>query len=167
MKFIKNNFKVIIGFVVGIILASSITAYAYSYIASDISYTKDGTEMSVEEALNDLYNKNNGNNMEWVEIQDAFVSNPNYTLAGARLYKKGNICKLSFTIDNITKNTNYILINNSEYYPKEETEVYGWGHSNGMASVKINTDGTFTVTNQSISWGSGWSAIKNICYICN
>ena len=61
MKFIKNNFKIIIGFIVGVILASSITVYAYSYYAKDISYTKPGTttEISVETALNDLYNNQN------------------------------------------------------------------------------------------------------------
>ena len=167
MKFSKNNMKLIIGFLIGMVLTGGIVYAAVS--ASEVNYTTDkNVEIkNVEQALNDLYNKNNYNNVDWVEIQDAFVSNPNYNLIGARLYKKGNICKLSFTIENITKNTKYVLINNSEYYPKEELEVYGWGHDNGMASVKINTDGSFTVTNQSISWGSGWSAIKNICYICN
>ena len=54
MKFIKNNLKSVIVFIVGVILASSITAYAYSYFASDIKYTNDKT---VEDALNDLYQK--------------------------------------------------------------------------------------------------------------
>ena len=59
MKFFKNNFKLIVGFIVGVILASGITVYAYSYYAKDISYTKPGTEtaISVEQALNDLYTK--------------------------------------------------------------------------------------------------------------
>ena len=61
MIFLKNNIRTIIGFIVGVILASSITVYAYNYIASDISYTKPGTEtaISVEEALNELYSKSN------------------------------------------------------------------------------------------------------------
>ena len=61
MKFIKNNLKVIIGFIIGVILASGITVYAYSYAAKDISYTKPGTEteINVEQALNDLYGKSN------------------------------------------------------------------------------------------------------------
>ena len=61
MKFLKNNLKVIIAFIVGIILASSITVYAYSYAAKDVSYTKPGENapIDVERALNDLYaNKN-------------------------------------------------------------------------------------------------------------
>lgn len=56
MKFLKNNVKLIIGFIVGVILASSISVYAYSYLASDVQYTN---EKSVENALNDLYEKIN------------------------------------------------------------------------------------------------------------
>lgn len=61
MNFLKNNIRIIIGLIIGVLIASGITVYAYSYIASDISYTKPGTEtaISVEEALNDLYSKSN------------------------------------------------------------------------------------------------------------
>ena len=58
---IKKIFKkeVIIAFIIGIILASSIAVYAYSYAAKDVSYTKPGTTtaINVETALNELYNK--------------------------------------------------------------------------------------------------------------
>ena len=52
--------QIIISFLVGIIIASSITVYAYSCIASEVKYIKsDGTEINVADALNDLYaNKN-------------------------------------------------------------------------------------------------------------
>lgn len=50
------NVKIIIAFIIGVILASGITVYATSYFAKDISYTRQGTEVSnVQEALNDLY----------------------------------------------------------------------------------------------------------------
>lgn len=51
--------EVIIAFIVGIILASSIAVYAYSYAAKDVSYTKPGTDtaINVETALNDLYSR--------------------------------------------------------------------------------------------------------------
>ena len=59
----KKIFKkeVIIAFIIGIILASSIAVYAYSYAAKDVSYTKPGTTTSinVETALNELYSKGN------------------------------------------------------------------------------------------------------------
>ena len=65
----KKIFKkeVIIAFIIGIILASSIAVYAYSYAAKDVSYTKPGTttEINVETALNDLYNKKNNATLLW------------------------------------------------------------------------------------------------------
>ena len=61
MKILKSNLKGIIGFIIGVIIASSIAVYAYSCAAKDVSYTKPGTnqEISVETALNDLYSKSN------------------------------------------------------------------------------------------------------------
>ena len=53
MKFLKNNLKVIIAFIVGIILASSIAVYA-TISASEVDY-KNGKKVS--EALDDLYSK--------------------------------------------------------------------------------------------------------------
>lgn len=66
MRVLKDNLKLIIGFILGVILASSITVYAYSYFAKDIGYTKPGTEseISVETALNELYNKRNNTDHE-------------------------------------------------------------------------------------------------------
>ena len=80
MKFIKNNFKVIISFIVGVILASSITVYATSYFAKDISYSKDGTEINnVQDALNDLYLKSQiSDNCKYFEFEHKSNSQFNY-----------------------------------------------------------------------------------------
>ena len=58
---LKNNLKVIIAFIIGIIIASSITIYAYSNYASQVGYTTDKNTniQNVDQALNDLYNKRN------------------------------------------------------------------------------------------------------------
>lgn len=60
MKFLKNNLKVIIAFIVGVILAGGIV-YAAVVSASEVSYTtaKNANITNVQEALNDLYSKNN------------------------------------------------------------------------------------------------------------
>ena len=60
-KKIEIRKQTVIAFIIGMILASSITVYAYSYAAKDIGYTKPGenTPINVETALNELYNKNN------------------------------------------------------------------------------------------------------------
>ena len=57
MKFIKNNLKVIIAFVLGAILTGGIVYAAVS--ASEVSYTtnKNASVKNVEQALNELYNR--------------------------------------------------------------------------------------------------------------
>lgn len=59
MKFYKNNLKIIIAFVVGLILSGGIV-YAVTS-ANQISYTTDKNVniKNVEEALNDLYSNTN------------------------------------------------------------------------------------------------------------
>lgn len=56
MKLLKNNYKLIIGIIIGILLIGGISVYASTYLASQITY-KNGK--SVESALNELYEKNN------------------------------------------------------------------------------------------------------------
>ena len=54
MKILKNNLKLIIGFVIGVILAGGV-AYA-AVTASEIGYTRTGTSITnVAQALNNLY----------------------------------------------------------------------------------------------------------------
>ena len=69
--------EVIIAFIIGIILASSIAVYAYSYAAKDVSYTKPGTQtaISVEQALNDLYTKKSIEKLELVNDLSSGTSN--------------------------------------------------------------------------------------------
>ena len=54
----KIKIKMIITILIIIILVSGLSVYAtYNYLAKDIGYTKgDGTTISVEKALNELYN---------------------------------------------------------------------------------------------------------------
>ena len=52
MRFLREKKGIIISFIIGVILASSITVYATSYFAKDIKYTDN---KSVADALNDLY----------------------------------------------------------------------------------------------------------------
>ena len=61
MKFLKKNIKFIAILVIEMIIVSTVSVYAaYSYLAQDVSYTKsDGTEISVKEALDQLYAKEN------------------------------------------------------------------------------------------------------------
>lgn len=165
-RIIKCNFKIIIAVGLTAIICISGTVFATGYFARDISYKKvDGTELSVEQALNELYSNINEENLNWTEVLDGLESNPSYQLS-AKLYKCGKLCKITFVIDNVKLNTDYKIIVNPQYYPKEEFEVYGWGFDNGMANVKFKTDGNIVITSQSIKVGSCWSNVKNIIYVC-
>lgn len=57
MNFLKKNSKLMIGIILGMILAGSISAYAtYTYFANEVIYKKsDETQISVADALNELY----------------------------------------------------------------------------------------------------------------
>lgn len=76
MKIFKNNLKAIIGFVIGVILASSVTVFAYSCLASDVKYTD---EKSVADALNELYLRNiTLNSCEYLEFNHISNTQFNY-----------------------------------------------------------------------------------------
>ena len=62
MKFLKKHIKIILIVVVSMLIASMVSVYAtYSYLAQDVSYTKtDGTEVSVKDALDELYKTTEG-----------------------------------------------------------------------------------------------------------
>ena len=56
MRLLKKNYKFIIGFVLGVLLASGVTAFAsYTYFSSDVKYGNK----SVEDALNEIYEYQN------------------------------------------------------------------------------------------------------------
>lgn len=62
MNLIKKNLKIVIAFIVGIILASGITVYAFTVSASDVHYTLEDNKYNinnVDEALNKLYEQMN------------------------------------------------------------------------------------------------------------
>ena len=60
MNFFTKNKKIIFGFLLGVLLTSGVGVFAnYLYYAKDISYTKEGNEISIADALNELYDKSN------------------------------------------------------------------------------------------------------------
>lgn len=57
----NKNLKIVLIIATIIIIASGAGVYAtYSYFANNVSYSKGGTEISVQAALDDLYSKNDG-----------------------------------------------------------------------------------------------------------
>lgn len=85
MKIGKKTLNIIFIICITVILASGISVYAtYNYLAKDVSYVKsNGEELSVEEALNELYSKNKG------EIDYyTFCSDVINTSSGGTFYRK-------------------------------------------------------------------------------
>ena len=112
MNFLKNNLKVIIAFVVGVILASSITVYAYSYLASDVKYTDD---KSVQDALDDIYGKmsNDTKNITSNGIQtlDKYYKNLSVNVPSTSNYNTGSgVLSDKFTISNLSYRPTFVMV---------------------------------------------------------
>ena len=121
MSFLRDNKKLVIGFILGALFASGITVYAYTCFSSDISYTKEATnaEISVEAALDELYNKTN-------ELENAF---PNLTFV-----KETNVI---FSPGQTTATENFTL-DTGKYF------LYTLGHAREYAAVFSITNSTYT-----------------------
>lgn len=130
--------EVIIAFIIGILLASSIAVYAYSYAAKDVSYTKPETTTatSVEAALNELYSKyGNYKNMEIRKIDNIISNSRDYT------------AQLDFS-----DVSNYQELTIDDFYvmPSTYTEIHinNSGSHGGLSTTKSynNSTGKLTVT---------------------
>ena len=145
MKFLKNNLKVIIAFIIGIILASSVAVYAATINAKDVDY-KDGK--TVEYALNDLYSKSNKTPQQVATLisqgatytmqNDGYIigtAKADYMSASACIYFNGTELKdIAFAVpyDNpntlnvslyVTKDT---VVKIRENYGTYDLTVYEW-----------------------------------------
>ena len=78
MKFLKNNLKIIIAFIMGAILATGITVYA-NINASSITYSNNKT---VAQALNELYNTNSNISQTNALASEILSGKKAYTTAG-------------------------------------------------------------------------------------
>ena len=102
MKFLKNNLKLIIGFVIGAVLTGGIV-YAAVTSATEITYSTNKNEEveTVADALNDLYSiKNN------IDMSDAgeFIGR----FATSSTFKNNKVAPL--TIDNLTVGEKYFMV---------------------------------------------------------
>ena len=177
MKILKSNLKGIIGFIVGVILASGITVYAYSYFASDISYTKPGEEIaiSVETALNDLYSKASNYEKSILDISNSNVSveqnnaidntvSKTYTATEDELI----IICVSETGDSRYSNsitTTGTIISDSNNL---NTKTWGpeinrdWYINIRTITIKLTKDDTVTISSYGQCFGSGQYSITHI-----
>ena len=144
MEFLKEKKGIIISFIMGVIIASSITVYATSYFAKDISYTKPGanTEISVEDALNDLYIKINENNNDMLFdlTSETTSSNTSYNLrkTTAVLNQETNDILIRIQADKVTDSVNSYTIDISklELDSINYVTVYNLGSSSNFYLVE-------------------------------
>ena len=153
-------------FILGLIVASTTSAFAYSLIASDVGFTPKDSTWEVEntkEALDDL--RNHIKCDEWKEITGSTANNASYVYQKMiNLYKCGNICKITFALNNVSVNTEYPLITNPKYYPKEVVGLSAIGSGNGYSQGNILTNGNIIVA---INYNGGkWTSANNIAFIC-
>lgn len=145
MNFTRKYIGVVIGFLIGVILASSITVYAYNYFANDIGYTRSGTEITnVSQALNDLYTKANSNlNYEVIQYHDDIQTDYTYTIKNDDLQYKsivviagaGNVSREYAAANIYVTNSNIVPIYNpDELYWTD----YGYHVTNDMYVGVIN-----------------------------
>lgn len=165
MKFFKRNVRTIIGFLVGVILASSITVYAYSYLASEVSYSKPGTNatISVSDALNDLYDKinikqeNNKQQLSYVGVYSGTNSE--------------NTKTTSVAVQNLTVGKSYLFICYRAYtgganaYTKTNTNVFTCSFTN-VSSFKFLNEAvnSYVVTPSNTSVTVKFSAFSTSKY---
>ena len=107
---LKKNLKYIICFAIIAILSSSLSVFAYSYLAKDVGYTKaDGSKVTVEEALNSLYNMKGGGTSLTVTCNA--TTNNNSQVKGYIYMLNGQVAGVStdnkYTYFNLNESTEY------------------------------------------------------------
>ena len=132
MKFLKNNFKLIIGFIIGIILASGVV-YAVTS-ANQVSYTTEKNEKieTVADALNELY----------------LYKKKEITLTGNSYTSRDFSCGIC-GINNVKK----ITIKNITY--EGTSFVIGWkkiGNENQSSFSSISIGDSFEINNELLIW---------------
>ena len=127
----KNKLKVILGTIVGIIIGTSITVYAYNYQAKDIGFkpTNEAWKVdNVEDAINQLYN--NTNNKDAINIYASHKEATGWNALGLNFIIKQNEEYMSIKsgIATINKAGNYrvtiMLINSGATSSVAKTELY-------------------------------------------
>ena len=152
-SFIKKNLEIILVVVVTAIICISGTVFATGYFASDVKYKKeDGTEISVEDALNDLYSiKSNGN------IKSGTIT----SIEGDNSIPIGFIPKkVIMTEDNLGISFIYqSSFSNNKFIATSTTGNIEFASMNGNIDWTINITNKIMNTNESGKWSNYFVSI--------
>lgn len=137
-KFVKNNVKTVIAFIVGgIVLGGTATVIATTVIASSqVAYTPPSgsgvTATNVQDAIDELYTKANSDSF-WLKKYKTFVAAPQYYAYGT--YK--GWCNSSDTSCN-----SYADFPTTSTTPPSGKNVYAAKYADGQYGVCIKRNGT-------------------------
>ena len=134
MRFLKEKKGIIISFIIGVIIASSITVYATSYFANQVSYTTDRNPeiKTVEGALNELYGKMSENEYEnktYIQTGIGTYDSRVTIMSGGYYTDSNGITYVNITFKatkNLSTDDNWVIITGlpapSDYFITSDTE---------------------------------------------
>ena len=160
MRFLKEKKGIIISFIIGVILASSITVYATGYLVSQISYKDD---KNVAEALDDLYNKQKnyvlptGTYNATTKENQIDISNYKYLNTSALYTSEDVMSHSEFTILDSDRTNFNIPANTRLAYV-----IVGRGTSNVPYTVTVSGS---IITNQELISNTSKTDVNLACYI--
>lgn len=134
---LKNRLKTVLVILISVVFASGLSTYAtYTYLSKDISYKKlDGTEISVEDALNELYNSKEESTSKNVFV--AFYTTRLYSTSYVNIDVQEYNSNMIKNIDN-----NVITIKESGKYKLDFVSFYGYGGFTLYSNYIINANTT-------------------------
>ena len=151
---IKSKLKYILIIGITAIICISGTVFATGYLAKDVSYTREETNIkSVEEALNDLYAKEKGNIS--IEVIDSFTYS--YSNYGQKTFDIKNIKGWEkFELENFS-----VRVNKYQLYGALSAGASG---DTGEVEIKILSyeNGMLTINFPRHTRGGGYSVMMNV-----
>ena len=162
-KFIKNNIKLFIGIIIGILLCGGTIYAANSFNANEIPYTSNG-QSTVEGAINDLYTRaNTWLNPATMTASKSITSNGTYDITN---YKSASV-----NVPN-TNTTTYTPTSRSASLDMGATNTYRYVNTNSVpntnsatytpssngTALDMGATNTYRYVNTSTVYNSGVSA---------
>lgn len=152
INLLRKNLKLIIVIAVIVILGSSLSVFAYSYLAKDIKYTKkDGKTIDVESALDELYSKSSDIDSEYnysrvsVSSSGSFIAGIDSPFTNTDYWQNNGWGTLDY------QNENWIALTYTNPINIKYIKLYYGGSkewcAEGNLSIQASNDGFKTVKN--------------------
>ena len=147
-ELLKPNIKLIIGLVLGLIIAGGISIYALTISANDISYDNNisGLEANnVKDAIDELYSKSNESNYADMKLVGTYQLDTTHVISYTKTF-------------DLSQETNYQNLEASDFYVVIESIALAAG-SGGSSTNWFNIEKTYDSTTGSLT-----ITVPYICY---